>query len=91
VAVDLKIAMLVLAILIIVVWAVLAIQNKSAAQSFSEKPKPFGEAVFKQGWDWLPMGIVVCLIGMLAFPLSAASGCSYPQGLLAAGSTSGNP
>jgi hypothetical protein len=78
---DLKIMMLVLAILIIVIWAVLARRNKSSEQSFGQKPKSLGEAVFKKGWNWLPTGIVVGLIGMLAFPLSAAAGRNYPLGI----------
>jgi hypothetical protein len=78
---DLKFTMLILAVIIIVVWAVLASRNKSTAQSFSEKPKSLGEAIFKKGWNWLPTGIVVGLIGMLAFPLSAAAGRNYPLGI----------
>jgi len=81
VGVDLKVAMLALAILIIVIWAVLAMRNKSAAQSFGEKSKSLGESIFKKGWAWLPTGIVVGLIGMLSFPLSAAAGRNYPLGV----------
>jgi uncharacterized protein len=81
VGMDLKIVMLALAILIIVIWAVLAMRNKSAEKSFGEKAKSFGEAVFKKGWNWLPTGIVVGLIGILAFPLSAAAGRNYPLGI----------
>jgi uncharacterized protein len=81
VGVDLKIAMLVLAIIIVVVWAVLAMRNKSTASSYGEKAKTFGEAVFKKGWNWLPTGILVGLIGTLAFPLSAAAGRNYPLGI----------
>ncbi|MGQ9834334.1 MAG: YeeE/YedE family protein [Candidatus Villigracilaceae bacterium] len=81
VGVDLKVAMLVLAILIIVVWAVLAMRNKSSGRSFVTKSKSLGEAIFKKGWTWLPTGIVVGLIGMLAFPLSAAAGRNYPLGI----------
>jgi len=81
VGVDLKAAMLVLAILIVVVWVVLAMRSRSSVPSFGQKPKSFGEAVFKRGWGWLPTGIVVGLIGMLSFPLSAAAGRNYPLGI----------
>lgn len=81
VGVDLKVAMLALAIVIIVIWAALAMRNKSAAKSYGEKAKSFGEAVFKKGWTWLPTGIVVGLIGILSFPLSAAAGRNYPLGI----------
>lgn len=80
VGVDLKVAMLVLAIVIIVIWAVMAMRNKAAA-GYGDKAKSLGEAVFKKGWKWLPTGIVVGLIGMLAFPLSAAAGRNYPLGI----------
>ncbi len=80
VGVDLKVAMLVLAIVIIVIWAVLAMRNKAAA-GYGDKAKSLGEAVFKKGWTWLPTGIVVGLIGMLSFPLSAAAGRNYPLGI----------
>jgi len=78
---DLKIVMLVLAIIIIVIWVVLALRNRSAEQSFGEKPKSLGEAVFKKGWNWLSTGIVIGLIGILSFPLSAAAGRNYPLGI----------
>jgi hypothetical protein len=78
---DLKITMLALAILIIVIWVVLAMRNKSSEQSFGGKSKSLGEAIFKKGWNWLPTGIVVGLIGILSFPLSAAAGRNYPLGI----------
>lgn len=80
VGVDLKIAMLALAIVIIVIWAALALRNKASA-GYGAKAKSLGEAVFKKGWNWLPTGVVVGLIGMLAFPLSAAAGRNYPLGV----------
>lgn len=78
---DLKFTMLILALIIIVVWAALAQRGKSTASSFGGKPTSLGEAVFKKGWRWLPTGIVIGLIGMLAFPLSAAAGRNYPLGI----------
>lgn len=81
VGMDLKIVMLALAILIIVIWAVLAMRNKSSEKSSGAQSKSLGEAIFKKGWTWLPTGIVVGLIGMLAFPLSAAAGRNYPLGI----------
>lgn len=78
---DLKMTMLVLAILIIGIWAVLAMRNKPAAQGFGEKSKSLWESIFKKGWGWLPTGIVIGLIGILAFPMSAAVGRNYPLGI----------
>lgn len=66
---------------IIIIWVAAAMRNKSTAQSFGEKPKSLGEAIFKKGWGWLATGIVIGLIGILAFPLSAATGRNYPLGI----------
>lgn len=35
------------------------------------------------GWGWLNTGILVGLVGILAFPLSAAAGRNYPLGITA--------
>lgn len=78
---DLKIVMLVLAILIIVIWFAVTRVKKSQDQSFGEKSKTLGEAIFKKGWNWFPTGIVIGLVGILAFPLSAAAGRNYPLGI----------
>lgn len=47
---DLEVTMLVLALIIIVIWAVLAARNKSAAPGYDQKAKSLGEAIFKKGW-----------------------------------------
>ncbi len=33
------------------------------------------------GWSWVPTGIVIGLISIVAFPLSAAAGRNYPLGI----------
>ncbi|MGD8815394.1 MAG: YeeE/YedE family protein, partial [Anaerolineales bacterium] len=62
----------------IVLWVVLARRNK-------EEPTPkqgsLWNRIFKQGWGWLPTGIAIGLVGIAAFPLSAASGRNYPLGI----------
>lgn len=79
--IDLAIMMLVLSIIIIVIWGIIAMRNKSTTQSFSEKPKSLGEAIFRRGWNWLYTGIAVGFVSILAFPLSAATGRNYPLGI----------
>jgi len=69
-----------LAAIIIIIWVIFAIKNKPE-ESFGEKPKSLGEAIFKRGWGWFATGIVIGLIGMLSFPLSAAAGRNYPLGI----------
>lgn len=66
----------VLAAIIIIVWVVLAMKNKGAAEPKSDVS--LGKAIFKKGWGWLAAGIVVGLINMLAFWLSTLAGRSYP-------------
>ena len=78
---DNRVTMLALAVLILIVWVAAAIRSKSAAERFAEKPISLGDAIFKKGWGWLATGIVIGLIGMLAFPLSAAVGRNYPLGI----------
>ena len=78
---DNRYIMLTLAILIIVIWAAAAARSRSAAQSSGEKSKSLGEAIFKRGWSWLATGIVIGLIGTLAFPISAAAGRNYALGI----------
>jgi len=39
------------------------------------------EKIFKHGWPWWATGIVIGIIGMLAFPASAAAGRNYPLGI----------
>ncbi|HWS22937.1 MAG TPA: YeeE/YedE family protein [Anaerolineales bacterium] len=81
VGIDLKIAMLGLAILIFVIWGYMEMKNKSAQPANAGQADSLGKAIFKKGWAWLPTGIVVGLIGTLSFPLSAAAGRNYPLGI----------
>jgi uncharacterized membrane protein YedE/YeeE len=69
-----------LAAILIIVWVIVAIRNKDK-EDFGDKPKSLGETIFKRGWSWLLTGVVIGLIGILAFPLSAASGRNYPLGI----------
>lgn len=69
-----------LAVIIIIIWAVVALRNKAPAAP-GVKAKSFVDAIFKRGWHWLPTGIFVGLVGVLAFPMSAATGRNYPLGI----------
>lgn len=40
-----------------------------------------GKRIFKKGWGWAATGIVIGLIGIAAYPLSAAAGRNYPLGI----------
>ena len=63
------------AVIVAVIWFVIARQNREEEE---DSKVSFGEAFFKKGWGWLPTGIAIGLIGMLAFYLSSLAGRSYP-------------
>ena len=72
-----------IAIVAIVLWVALARRNKEDEDeyTFDAGPVTFWQRVFKRGWGWLVTGIVIGLIGIVAFPLSAAAGRNYPLGI----------
>ena len=65
----------------IIIWAAYALTHKSEDDEFGEKPRSLAERIFKRGWGWLATGIVIGLIGIIAFPASAATGRNYPLGI----------
>jgi len=54
----------------VIAWYIIAKQNKEECEA-------------DPGWGWLNTGILVGIIGILAFPLSAAAGRNYPLGITA--------
>ncbi|HEY70709.1 MAG TPA: YeeE/YedE family protein [Anaerolineae bacterium] len=62
----------------VILWVILARRNKEEA---APKQGSLLNRIFKQGWGWLPTGIAIGLVGIAAFPLSAASGRNYPLGI----------
>ena len=65
----------VVAVIVAIIWFVIARQNREDEEKSNVS---LGDAIFKKGWNWLPTGIVIGLIGMLAFYLSTLAGRSYP-------------
>lgn len=71
-----------IAILAAAIWFVIARKNKeegiwgSASGSLTDR-------IFKHGWGWLTTGILIGIVGMIAFPLSAAANRNYPLGITA--------
>jgi uncharacterized membrane protein YedE/YeeE len=66
---------IVLAVVVGVIWYLIARNNPEEAEN---NGGPLGDRIFKKGWAWLPTGIVVGLIGVLAFYSSAKAGTNYP-------------
>jgi hypothetical protein len=69
-----------IAIIVIVIWAMRARKDESFSDNGSYT---LTERIFKRGWGWLTTGIVIGLIGIIAFPVSAAAGRNYPLGITA--------
>ncbi|HEY62842.1 MAG TPA: YeeE/YedE family protein [Anaerolineae bacterium] len=68
-----------IAILVIVIWIIAGAKKKSEDEETSSSS--LGARIFKHGWGWLATGIVIGVIGIIAFPLSAAAGRNYPLGI----------
>lgn len=68
-----------LAAIIIAIWLYFGLRNRE--EGFDTGPVTLVERIFKRGWGWFATGIVVGLIGIAAFPLSAAAGRNYPLGI----------
>lgn len=71
--------MIILAFIMIGVWYYLA--KKNPEDDFGPKNVSMSDKIFKRGWSWLMAGIAIGVIGILAFPLSAAAGRNYPLGI----------
>jgi uncharacterized protein len=67
-------------ILAIVLWYFFGRSQDDYADD-SGQNLSLGERIFKHAWGWRTTGIVIGLIGMAAFPLSAATGRNYPLGI----------
>ena len=76
---PLEITMLVLSIIIAAVWIYFAMRNPE--ESFDTGKVSLGDKIFKRGWSWALAGVVIGLIGVISYPLSAATGRNYPLGI----------
>ena len=61
---------LIIFVIAVVVWFFVSKNNKEECEA-------------DPGWGWLNTGILVGIVGILAFPLSAAAGRNYPLGITA--------
>jgi len=69
-----------IAAIAIVIWVVLELKHRGTDE-FEMPHASVWTRIFKRGWGWLATGIVIGLIGIVAFPLSAATGRNYPLGI----------
>ena len=67
--------------IVAVVLYVLFGRNKEEYAYESDEELSLSERIFKRGWGWMATGVAIGLIGVAAFPLSAAAGRNYPLGI----------
>jgi uncharacterized membrane protein YedE/YeeE len=72
------VAVLIIVVIVAAIWILArrkgSYEDDVIAGSLSEK-------IFKHGWGWAATGVVIGIIGILAYPLSAAAGRNYPLGI----------
>jgi uncharacterized membrane protein YedE/YeeE len=74
--------------IIVIVIAIVGIGALAWKRGGREKTEgSLYEKIFKRGWPWWGTGIVIGIIGMIAFPASAAAGRNYPLGITGGWST----
>ena len=67
---DYSLLAIIIALIVIVVWYFVSKSNDEDCEA-------------DPGWGWLNTGILIGIIGILAFPLSASAGRNYPLGITA--------
>ena len=72
----------IIVIIVAVIWIVLA-RKSGETDVWGSGSGTLSERIFKHGWGWLTTGILIGLVGMVAFPLSAEAGRNYPLGITA--------
>ncbi len=65
----------------LLLWAVFAILANGDGKPEEAGSVSLGERILKRGWGWLPAGIVLGVIGIVAFYASTEAGRSYPLGI----------
>lgn len=67
-------------IVAVALWFVFG-RNKDEYEYDDGENPSLSERIFKRAWGWLATGVAIGLIGIAAFPLSAAAGRNYPLGI----------
>lgn len=67
---DYTVLAIIIVLIALVVWFLISRSKKEECEA-------------DPGWGWLNTGILVGIVGILAFPLSAAAGRNYPLGITA--------
>ena len=62
----------------IILWVIFAVRGRKAEK---KEKASLGARIFKKGWGWTSTGIVIGIISIIAFPVSAAAGRNYPLGI----------
>jgi len=62
----------------LILWAIFTKKVQAAGK---DRDVSLGTKIFKKGWGWTATGIVIGLIGILAFYASSSAGRNYPLGI----------
>jgi len=73
---------LIISIIAGIIWFLLARKNGDD-DLVSDSSTSLGDRIFKKSWNWLVTGIGIGIVGIIAFPISAAAGRNYPLGITA--------
>lgn len=68
-------------IVAVVIWVYLARKNREEDDEDDDEKSPLLRRFFKDGWGWLFTGIMMGIVGMIAFWLSSETGRHYPLGI----------
>ncbi|MFC1936723.1 YeeE/YedE family protein [Chloroflexota bacterium] len=68
-------------IAVVVIAIILWIISRQKGDEDDKVSGSLGEKIFKRGWGWIATGVVIGIIGIAAYPLSAAAGRNYPLGI----------
>jgi uncharacterized membrane protein YedE/YeeE len=79
---DHTIVALAIFVIAVVVWFIFGRKGEDS-DVWGSSSGSLGEKIFKHGWGWLTTGILIGLVGIVAFPLSAAAERNYPLGITA--------
>jgi uncharacterized membrane protein YedE/YeeE len=70
-----------IAIIVALAWSYFAWKHREEEDDEGGESRSLVDRIFRHGWHWFPTGVVIGLVGMLAFWLSSEAGRAYPLGI----------
>lgn len=72
-----NVAVIAVVVIAVVIWLITRGKGADSEKSSTS----LSDRIFKKGWGWAATGVVIGIIGIAAYPLSAAAGRNYPLGI----------